>query len=166
MTEPASTLFIDDEPDLVPDALRDAFEDEGLSLDIAATWAEGMAQFAVVGYELVIADYDLREAETGLRLLAEIKALAPSTRLILVSGRLPADTASLVREAQVVDLFLSKTDPKLREVLLKEAREAHEKSHDTDWGASGRAHPRAAEVDLDKIAGLEAELKLKLGPRA
>jgi DNA-binding NtrC family response regulator len=162
MTEPATTLVIDDEP-FLPDLLADALEDHGLSLDVARTWAEGMQKFAVVGHELVIADYDLRESETGLRLLAEIKKLAPSTRLLLVSGRLDASAAPVVDESFAADRFMIRTDPDLRATLIREAQEAHARSHASDWRALGQARPRAADVNLDKIAELEAVLQSKLG---
>jgi DNA-binding NtrC family response regulator len=163
MSDPATTLVIDDEP-FLPELLADALEDNGLALDIASTWAEGMQKFAVVGHELVVADYDLRESETGLRLLAEIKKLAPSTRLILVSGRLDQSDGPVVDETSAADLFMLRTDPDLRATLIQEAKDAHAKSRASDWRALGQARPRAGDVDLDKIAELEATLRSRLGP--
>jgi len=163
MTDPATTLVIDDET-FLPELLADALEDHGLTLDVARTWAEGMQKFTVVGHELVIADYDLQEADTGLRLLAEIKKLAPSTRLVLVSGRLDYGSAPLVDESAAADLFLIRTDPELRSTLIREAQQAHEKSRTSDWAALGRAHSRAYDVDLDKIQELEGKLRVRLEP--
>lgn len=165
MTEPATTLVIDDET-FLPDLLADALEDNGLALDVASTWAEGMEKFTVVGHELVIADYDLQEAQTGLRLLAEIKKLAPSTRLVLVSGRLDEGSEPLVAESSAADLFLLRTHPQLRATLIHEAKRAHEGSRTSDWQALGQAHPRAGDVDLDKIQELEDRLRVRLGPRS
>lgn len=164
MTETATTLVIDDET-FLPDLLTDALEDNGLALDVAHTWAEGMEKFTVVGHELVIADYDLRESQTGLRLLAEIRKLAPATRLVLVSGRLDEASAPLVGESSAADVFLLRTHPQLRATLIDEAKRAHERSRTSDWQALGQAYPRAGDIDLEKIQQLEDRLRVRLDSR-
>ena len=162
MTSPASTLYIDDELHLLP-GLREALEDEGLSLDFAETWTAGMELFQVIGHELVVADYDLREAKTGLHLLAEIKQLAPSTRLILISGRIPQSASGEVATAPGVDLYLQRTDPTLLATIIAEAQSADARAKGSDWQAVGRAYPDARAVDMTEVKKIEDQLRSRLG---
>ena len=156
---PPSVLLIDDEDYLI-EPLADAFEDEGMGLDTARDWSSGMGLFQVVGHELVIADYDLQDAKTGLQLLAEVKVLAPSTRLVLISGRLDETAIGLVRDAAVADAFLERTQPDFLARLLDEGRRAVQRAAQTDWQAVGTDYPRGENVNLRAIKRLEESLRL------
>jgi DNA-binding response OmpR family regulator len=158
---PATTLYIDDD-DVLLEALRDALGDEDLTLDYAQTWSEGMDMFQVVGHELVIADYDLQEAKTGLQLLVEVKRSVPSTRLILISGRLTDEARALVEQIPEVDIYIQKGQSDMLEVLLAEAKAAHRRSESTDWPAVGAAHPDASAIDPTRIAQIEESLRVRL----
>lgn len=142
--------------------LKDSFADEGLSLDYADSWAKGMDLFHVVVHELVIADYDLRETKTGLQLLAELKQLAPSTRLILISGRLTPEAEAIVKKQGEIDIYLTRSSPDLLQILVEEARQAEQRAEASDWKGLGMAHPQAEKVNLEEIAKVEESLRVRL----
>ena len=57
-------------------------------MDHAFGWQEALELFRVNGYELVVADYNLPDTQHGLQLLARMKLLVPTSKLILISGAL------------------------------------------------------------------------------
>src|SRR5688572_19887940 len=95
MSSRPPALLVEDN-DAFAEELEAALNDRGLRIDRASGWEEGLELFRVNGYELVIADYNLPDTEHGLELLAQIKMLIPSSRLVLISGALtPAAERSL-----------------------------------------------------------------------
>src|SRR5436190_1493564 len=102
---PANTLLIDDEVNLVQ-SIKAAFDIRGLDLDTALSWDDGLQLFRVGLHDLVIADYNLPGSKLGLKLLARIKQLHPSSKLILISGYFDASAEELLPQTNLVDRFL------------------------------------------------------------
>jgi two-component system nitrogen regulation response regulator NtrX len=85
-----SILIVDDEPNILT-SLQGALSREGYQVDCAATVAEGRARLREA-YDFVLLDVWFRDG-SGLDLLAEIKATAPETVVIMMSGHATIDTA-------------------------------------------------------------------------
>lgn len=149
------TLIIDDDVGLLNSWTRLA-NSRGLQVSTASSWDEGLALFHVLSPDLVIADYNLPGSKHGLRLLAMIRRLRPSVRLLLISGAVEPSTLAQVEPSDVVDRVLSKGETaEATEVVMKEIRDASDRSGDrTDWRAFATAFLRAegmATGDLDEI---------------
>lgn len=127
-----STLLIDDNPGFAKE-LRSLFELVDLGFDYADSWDAGLRKFRIGSHELVVADYNLPRSANGLKLLARLKALRPSTRFILISGALTSEAESLVEQLTFVDRYLAKS-PDLGQELLDEAKAAVVRAGaETDW---------------------------------
>ncbi len=86
---PRRVLVVDDQPVFV-NILHRYLTEDGHTVDTAADGREALEKFRVaavgtVPYELVITDQGM-PGMCGEQLAAEIKALAPATRVILISG--------------------------------------------------------------------------------
>ena len=148
-------LLIDDDQALL-DSISYLATLNNLRLDIAATWNEGLGLFHVLAPHVVIADYHLPNSRNGLQLIAEIKRLQPSVRVVLLSAYITEEDVGRVEELGIIDRALRKLEPtKTIENLLKEIRIANETEDDhTDWVAVAEARVRAAQAsseDLDRL---------------
>jgi DNA-binding response OmpR family regulator len=156
-----NVLLIDDHLPLL-ESLQDLFEDHGLVLDVAASWEDGLESFKRGMHELVIADYNLPGSKNGLLLLAGIKALVPTTRLILISGAFLSEPEQLIAQSKIVDRFLEK-DANLVGELLAEAREAGVRAgQDIPWSDAAKAYVQKAELDLGEIERIDEALRKEL----
>ena len=95
-------LLIDDDQSLL-ESIRRLADYNGLELDTAATWEEGLGLFHVLAPNVVIADYHMPDSRNGLQLLAEIKQLRPSIRVVLVSGYINDEDVKRVESLNIVD---------------------------------------------------------------
>ena len=148
-------LLIDDNQSLLKSIERLATVND-LRLDIAATWDEGLGLFHVLAPSVVIADYHLPNSRHGLQLLAEIKRLQPSVRVVLVSGYINDEDVHRVEALGIIDRALRKTGlTQTAENILDEIRSANESDDQhTDWVAFANARVRAAKAsgeELDKL---------------
>jgi DNA-binding NtrC family response regulator len=147
----SASLLIDDHAGFAHSVVA-AFRSAGMPLDWADSWDRGIDLFRVAAHELVIADYNLPGSEHGLRLLAAVKKLRPTTRLILISGALRKGAAEVVARSTLVDLYMEKMDEQFEDVLLQEAAEAEERAQEaTDW-------PTVASSYLDGEVLTDAEI--------
>src|SRR3954463_7259095 len=112
MSARPSALLVEDNDDFAEE-LEAALKDRGLFIDRASDWEEGLELFRVNGYELVIADYNLPNTDHGLELLAQVKMLIPSSRLILISGALTPGAERALSDVGLLDGYYSKSDPNL-----------------------------------------------------
>lgn len=152
----ATILLIDDELQFA-ESMRRSLATSGATIDVAHTWDDGIRNFRVGLHELVIADYNLPGSKHGLKLLAAIKPLRPSARLILISGELTSQAQTVVRETPLVDRYLEKTSDLSLE-LLREASEAVTREKDpTNWVTVAGAHLNAGQIsdaDIEQINSL------------
>jgi ActR/RegA family two-component response regulator len=153
-------LLIDDEPDFA-ETLRASFELRGIRLDVANTWADGLAIFQVCAHELVIADYQLPGSENGFALLAAAKQHRPGAMLVLISGVLSSKAGQILDGSEIVDAYYPK-EPELLDQLLGHVNDAQQRVTVTpDW-------PRIAASWLhraspEEIAEFDARLRAELG---
>lgn len=153
MTIAASTLLVEDEQ-TVADSYIKSFEDEGLKVELATTWEEGLAKFRVAGHELVIADYNLPGSRHGLQLLLAMKRLVPHSRMLLISGAMSPRAEGLAKTIEFLDGFHAKRVGLSDTLLLEATQVADHADEPTDWRkfASGYlSDPRAQQAELDEI---------------
>ena len=133
-TENASALLIDDDIDLLDTWTRLA-KAKGFTVATASTWDQGLALFHVLSPDLVIADYNLPGSAHGLKLLAEIRTLRPSVRLVLISGAVEPSELKKVEQLGIVHRVLSKGDSATATfaVLDEIERTASQAQLPTDW---------------------------------
>lgn len=155
MSSRPPALLVEDN-DAFAEELHAALSDRGLRLDRASSWEEGLELFRVNGYELVIADYNLPNTEHGLALLARVKTLIPSCRLVLISGALTPGAERSLDEVGVLDAYYSKGDVNLTAKLAEHVERAGtDAKAPTDWQsfATGyvsdldRDHPEIRSID-------------------
>lgn len=144
-------LLIDDDQGLLTSLTRVA-KKAGHELLTASTWDEGLAQFQVYSPSVVIADYNLPGSRHGLQLLAEIRRLSPSVRLLILSAYIDGDDSSAIEATGLVDRALPKTAPNVIDEILAELGDARDRSgQGTDWVTYARASEAAAQVSKDEI---------------
>ena len=156
-------LLVDDHQALLESVAASA-NAAGLDLITAASWDEGLALFHIFSPELVIADYNMPGSRMGLQLLAEIRQLRPSVRLVLISGYLDADDIVRVQQVGLVDAALTKGSAiETAQSLLDEIQRASESAPGpTDWVAFSHAYLNAASVSSDSIDQLDDIFATKL----
>lgn len=157
-TRPAALLVEDDEE--FARNLADALQRRGLAIDLASTWSEGLELFRVNAYELVIADYNLDDAEYGLQLLARMKMLVPSSKLVLISGALTPGAERALQDVDLIDAYHSKSDGNLVQALAALVDLAEEaSSQPTDWRAFGAGYTADLDRDYPQIRKIDAKLR-------
>jgi CheY-like chemotaxis protein len=158
-TQRVSTLIIDDDVALLDTWTRLAAT-KGYQVLVASSWDEGLALFHTLSPDLVIADYNLPGSSHGLRLLAEIRRLRPSVRLVLISGAVEPSALDRAESLDVVDRVLSKGDSATaRSVVLAEIeRASNQADRPTDWRAFAAASSAAAGSSSDDLESIDALL--------
>ena len=160
----ASALIIDDDVALLDSWTRLARVD-GFDVVTADTWDEGLALFHVLSPDLVIADYNLPGSSHGFRLLAAIRRLRPSVRLVLISGVIEPSRLKDVEETGVVDRALSKGDTTtLTCTVLEEIKLTAERSRTpTNWHEFAEAFLHAELVNSADIDWIDHLLTTSVG---
>lgn len=157
----AATLLIDDDAGFA-ESVAASFEARDIPLDVANSWEAGLDLYRVGLHELVVADYNLPGSKHGLKLLLEVKALRPSSRLVLISGRVTPTAADLIAAAGLVDRFIPKT-PDLARELIDEAREAESRAgQGTNWRQIGGAHLARNTIDDGALESIDAALRVQV----
>jgi len=157
-------LMIDDEQALRESVQRTASL-AGLELLTASTWDEGLTLFHIHSPDLVIVDYNLPESRHGLQLIAEIRKLRPSVRLVLLSGYIDEEDAQEIESLDLVDRAVSKiTSPNATELILNEIRSAaHRALNPTNWVDVATAHQRAESTDRAALDDLDHKIQQRRG---
>lgn len=158
-------LLIDDDQSLLKSIKRLADLNQ-LRLDTAATWDKGLGLFHVLAPSVVIADYHMPNSRNGLQLLAEIKRLRPSVRVILVSAYINDRDVERVESLGIIDRALRKTNlMQTAGTILDEIRCANESDDDqTDWLAFAKARVRASRASGEDLDRLDEFFKKKRAP--
>ena len=158
-------LLIDDDQSLL-NSIRRLAEFSDLRLDIAVTWDEGIGLFYALGPSVVIADYHMPDSRNGLQLLAEIKQLRPSVRVVLVSAYINDEDVERVEALNIVDRALRKIDlTQTVERILDEIRGANESGDEhTDWVAFAKARVRTTKASLEELDQLDEFFRKNRAP--
>lgn len=152
-------LVIDDDTGLL-DSVRATVQQKGLEVETASTWDEGLALFHILSPDLIIADYNMPGSKHGLKLLAEVRHLRPSVRLILMSAFLNEEDMDDISGLGLVDRALTKgSSIATMKVLLEEIDQAAQAAdHKTDWVEFVKAHVSAQSVSSEALDELDSTL--------
>lgn len=156
-------LLIDDNKALLESYVALA-EGDDIRLETAETWDDGLSLFYVIDPDLVVADYNLPGSRMGLRLLAEVRRLRPSVRLILLSGFIDEGDIKRIEDLGIADLALTKSSPDTRKIIQAEiaAAAGKDRSAPTDWLSAASSHIAAAAVTDQQLDELDAILHRKV----
>lgn len=159
MTSRPSALLVEDHEEFAESVVA-ALRERGLQLDWAKDWEEALELFRVNGYELVIADYNLEKTQHGLQLLARMKLLIPSSKLVLISGALTRGAERALKDVELIDAYYSKGDGNLV-ARLAEHVEASEQdaTRATDWRAFASGYIGDLDRDFPEIARIDDLLR-------
>jgi ActR/RegA family two-component response regulator len=157
-------LLIDDDQALQESLQRTAAL-AGLDLLTASTWDEGLTLFHVHSPDLVIVDYNLPGSQHGLKLIAEVRNLRPSVRLILLSAYVDDRDVAEIEALGLVDRAISKvTDANAIQAVLEEIKAASERANlPTNWKDVAVAHQRAETVSAAALDELDRRLRDRRG---
>lgn len=163
----ASALIVDDDVALL-DTWTRLIEANGLAVETADTWDAGLTAFHVLSPDLVIADYNLPGSSHGLKLLAEVRRLRPTVRLILISGVVEPSQLAAAESLGVANRVLSKGDSAHAiDGILEEIRAITERaSASTDWVLFADAWVHAASIDRQALEDLDRLLSSSAAPGA
>ena len=158
-------LLIDDDQSLL-ESIRRLVVLNHLRLDIAGTWDEGLGLFHVLAPSVVIADYHMPNSRNGLQLLAEVKRLRPSIRVVLVSAYINDEDVKRVEALNIIDRALRKIDlTQTVENILDEIRCANESDDDhTDWVAFAKARVRVGKASREELDQLDEFFRKNRAP--
>ena len=158
-----AALLIDDDIEVLA-SLERSVSTEGLQVRTASSWNDGLAQFYVLSPDLVIADYNMPGSKHGLQLLAEVRNLRPSVRLVLVSGVLEESDLESVHQLGIVDRVLPKGTQTV-DALIEEIRNASQAMQNpTNWETFARLHGEAGRVSPTDLDALDRRLARKVEP--
>lgn len=152
----ASALIVDDDTALL-DTWTRLIEANGLAVETADSWESGLIAFHVLSPELVIADYNLPGSAHGLKLLAEVRRLRPTVRLILISGVVEPSQLAAAEALGLADRVLSKGDSAhaIDAIVVEIGKVAAVASSETDWAALADAWIKAAAIDPVSLETLD-----------
>jgi ActR/RegA family two-component response regulator len=152
----ANALIVDDDVPLL-DTWTRLIEANGLTAETADSWESGLTAFHVLSPELVIADYNLPGSAHGLKLLAEVRRLRPTVRLILISGVVEPSQLAAAESLGIANRVLSKGDSdNAIDAIIEEIRSVtDDASSSTDWALFADAWTHAASIDSVALEELD-----------
>ena len=105
-------------------------------------------------------------SRNGLQLLAEIKELRPSVRVILISAFINDEDVQKIESLDIVDRTLRKIDStNTIDDLVEEIRIANESDDEhTDWVAFAKARVRVAAASRKELDRLDDFFKKNRAP--
>lgn len=158
-------VLIDDDQSLLS-SIRRLARLRGLRVELASTWEEGIGLFHVLAPSVVIADYHMPHSQYGLQLLAEIKELRPSVRVVLISAFINDEDVQKIDALGIVDRTLRKIgSTNAIDDLVEEIRTANESdAEQTDWVDVAKARVRVAAASRKKLDRLDEFFKQNRAP--
>ncbi len=153
-------LLIDDDPQIIESA-ADLVRQQGLTLETASTWEEGLQKFHAYSPDLVVSDFNLPGSEMGLTLLLKMSRIRPSVKLILISAYLNEADVAQIKALNVVADVVRKTTPveTARRILAAVQLSSESAARPTDWIEFASAASRIHHVDDDAFAQLDRFLQ-------
>ncbi len=140
-----TVLLVDDE-DYVRDSLATLLERRGFAVRTAASADRALADGAAEGADAVVADLRM-PGLSGLDLLRELQARAPSLPVVLLTGHGTVASAVECMRAGAFDYLLKPADPEELEVVLGRALAAADLEREVGYlrgagrGGDGRRRP-------------------------
>ncbi len=90
MKDKSNVMVLDDEP-IVGERLKDAFEKEGLSVEVFTESAQAVARLKEASFAVVVTDMKMR-GPSGIDVLRLVKETSPSTHVIVITGYATIET--------------------------------------------------------------------------
>ena len=114
-------LLVDDEED-IRDVLAITLQDLGYGVTLAENGQRAMELFETHGFPIVLTDIKMPVMD-GIQLLKKIKAMAPETEIIMITGHGDMDLAIESFRNQAVEFITKPVDVKTLEVAINRAKE-------------------------------------------
>lgn len=114
-------LLVDDEED-IRDVLAISLQDLGYRVTLAENGQKALALFETHGFPIVLTDIKMPVMD-GIELLKKIKAMAPETEIIMITGHGDMDLAIESFRNQAVEFITKPVDVKNLEIALERAKE-------------------------------------------
>ncbi|MBM3786242.1 MAG: response regulator [Acidobacteria bacterium] len=110
---PLRMLLVDDHPAGLA-ARKSVLGELGFSITTAASAESALEKFKLEPFPLMVTDYKL-PGMTGVDLIAHVRALAPETRIVLLSGFV--DALGLTEESSGADVVLHKSSNEVTQLI-------------------------------------------------
>lgn len=151
-------LLIDDDVEF-SETIKANLSTRGIPIDHASNWKDGMDLFHVGLHELVIADYNLPGSNHGLKLLAEIRPLRPSTELILISGAITSVPEDKIKSSGLVSEYFPKDSRLVPKLAAKATEAARRAQSGTEWHAVAQGHVEGGQIDVSVVDEIDRLLR-------
>ena len=113
-------LLIDDDPDLLPDQMRQVFPAPAHRVEIAPTGSEGLARARAVRPDVILLDLRLPD-QSGLDVLKQLRQIDARIPVVLVTVVRSADAAIEAMRQGAYDYLLKPLDLQKLDRVLSEA---------------------------------------------
>ena len=116
----ANLLLIDDDPDLLPDQMRQVFPAPTHRVEIAPTGSEGLERLADVRPDVILLDLRLPD-QSGLDVLKQLRQIDARIPVVLVTVVRSADAAIEAMRQGAYDYLLKPLDLQKLDRVIGEA---------------------------------------------
>lgn len=162
----ANILVVDDEPDVL-EALARALRLAGYTVSRAANSAEALELAKERAFDLVVLDY-IMPSMTGIELLNAIRAIQPTIRSVIVSGKIDAAVSeetigSELRDSIEADAYLHK--PLDNTKLVETIKQLLEDGSMRDWKQIAERNLRAKKKGTEIKRAVRRMDEHKSGPK-
>lgn len=110
---PTRLLLVDDHPAGLA-ARKSVLKELGFAITTAVSAEAALEKFQLEAFPLVVTDYKL-PGKTGVDLIAGIRAVAPETRIVLISGFV--DALGLTEKSTGADAVLAKSANEVSQLI-------------------------------------------------
>ena len=119
-----SVLIVDDEA-IVRESIKDWLKDAGYQVTTAESGEEALELIEHQDFSVVILDVRL-PGKTGIRVLAEVKALKPQIKSIIITAYPSTELAAEAMKLGAVDYLIKPIAPDDLEKLIRETLRQYE----------------------------------------